>query len=78
MNIDKLIQSLSLIAPISLELQSAFYDSIVEDIYPKKYLLLKEGQVAKKIYFIKEGFARAFYFTKDVKECTSWFMGKEI
>lgn len=76
MNIDKLIQSLSLIAPISLELQNACSNYISEDSYPKKHLLLKEGQVAKRVYFIKDGFARAFYFTKNVKECTAWFMGQ--
>ena len=76
MDTDKLIRSLSLITPLSAELQKAFSNYISEDSYPKKHLLLKEGQVAKRIYFIKEGFARAFYFTKNAKECTSWFMGQ--
>jgi len=76
MDTDKLIQSLSLIAPLSAELQEAFSNYVTEDSYPKKHLLLKEGQVAKRIYFIKEGFARAFYFTKNTKECTAWFMGQ--
>lgn len=76
MDTDKLIRSLSLIAPLSAELQEAFSNYVTEDSYPKKHLLLKEGQVAKRIYFIKEGFARAFYFTKNTKECTAWFMGE--
>lgn len=76
MDTDKLIRSLSLIAPLSAELQKAFSNYVTEESYPKRHLLLKTGQVAKRIYFIKEGFARAFYFTKNVKECTAWFMGQ--
>lgn len=76
MDTDRLIRSLSLIAPLSAELQNAFSSYVTENAYPKKHLLLKAGHVAKRIYFINEGFARAFYFTKNIKECTSWFMGQ--
>lgn len=41
---------------------------------PKKHLLLKEGEICRNIYFILNGFSRAYYW-KDDKEITSWFMG---
>lgn len=76
MDVDLLIQTLGFIAPLSSELQRSLSHYVKEEYYPKKQLLLKEGQVAKKIFFIKKGFARAFYYTRDAKECTSWFMGQ--
>lgn len=76
MDVDLLIQTLNFIAPLSAELQQSLSGYVVEEPYAKKHLLLKEGQVAKKIFFIKNGFARAFYYPHDGKECTSWFMGK--
>jgi len=76
MDADLLLQTLTFIAPLSAGLQQAFAGYITEEHYPKKHLLLTEGQTAKKIFFIKEGFARAYYYTKEGKECTSWFMGQ--
>ena len=41
--------------------------------YPKKHLLLQEGQVAEYACFVIKGLARAFYML-DGKETTSRFM----
>ena len=41
----------------------------------KKEFLLTEGNICRNIYFVADGFLRAFYL-KDEKEITSWFMGK--
>lgn len=38
----------------------------------KSELLIKEGQLAKKMYFVKKGLLRTFYYDKN-KEVTSWF-----
>ncbi|MEO7215562.1 Crp/Fnr family transcriptional regulator [Mucilaginibacter sp.] len=70
-----LFQTLAFIAPLSAGLQKAFGNYIVEETYAKKHRLLDEGQVCKRVYFIKKGFARAYYLAKDGKECTCWFMG---
>jgi CRP-like cAMP-binding protein len=75
MHTDLFIRTLAFIAPLSESLQQQFARMIVREKHPKKTFLLKEGQTAKKIYFINEGFARAFYQTPDGRECTSWFMG---
>lgn len=75
MNTTYLLDTLSKIIPLSQELQSRINDILVEESFSRKHILLREGQVERKIYFIKKGFARAFYF-KDSKEYTSWFMGE--
>ena len=41
--------------------------------FPKKQLLLQEGQVADYAYFVVKGLARAYYIT-DGKEITTRFM----
>ena len=47
----------------------------MEERFPAKRIILKEGQVSQRIYFIKTGFIRAYYY-KAGKEFTSWFMGE--
>ncbi|MGY4538197.1 CRP-like cAMP-binding protein [Mucilaginibacter sp. UYNi724] len=76
MNVELLIQTLNFISPLSSELDKRFRENLREEKFPRRHLLLKEGQIANKIYFINQGFARAFYYTREGKECTSWFMGK--
>lgn len=75
MNTDLLLQTLNFIAPLSSKIQERIHEYLIEERFPKKHLLVKEGQVAKRVYFIKEGFARAFFYHDD-KESTTWFMGK--
>lgn len=74
MDTSLLIQTLNFIAPLSSKIQDRLHEYLVEEKYPKRHLLIWEGQIAKRIYFIKEGFARA-YFYHDAKERTTWFMG---
>jgi len=76
MNTDLFIRTLSFIAPLSENLQQQFARMIIREQFPKRTFLLKEGHTAQKIYFINQGFARAFYQTPEGKECTSWFMGQ--
>lgn len=48
---------------------------LVEEEVKKKSLVLKQGQVAHRIYFIKKGFVRAYY-DKGRDSFTNWFMGE--
>ncbi len=73
---DLLLQTLNMIQPLSANLQSRVLECITEKEFSKKNLLLSFGQTSSWIYFIKSGFARAYYHTRGGKECTSWFMGK--
>ncbi|TWR26771.1 Crp/Fnr family transcriptional regulator [Mucilaginibacter achroorhodeus] len=75
MNADKLLNLLNFIAPFSAALDQRFRDTLKEEHHQKGYLLLREGETSRKIYFINKGFARAFHYNGD-KECTTWFMGE--
>ena len=41
----------------------------------KNQLLLQEGQVCKKLYFVEKGIGRSYYLKKEGKEVTQWFFG---
>lgn len=68
-----LFQTLSSIAILSQPLKDAISEILVEEQVKKKSLILKQGQVAHRIYFIKQGFARAYYDKGDAT-FTNWFM----
>ncbi len=70
-----LIRYLTQIAPLNEPLQQAIIAHLKEERFSKHYVVLREGQTARKIYFIQQGFCRAFYLTAD-KEFTTWFMGR--
>jgi CRP-like cAMP-binding protein len=76
MNAELLLQTLNFISPLSQALDKRFREYLIEEKLPKKHHLLREGQTAKKIYFINSGFARAYHNTRQGRECTSWFMGQ--
>jgi CRP/FNR family transcriptional regulator, anaerobic regulatory protein len=68
-----LLKLIETIYPVSNELKADLIKSISVEQHPKKTLLLKEGEVFGKMYFIEKGLARAYYFDAG-KEVTSWFM----
>ncbi|WP_419802265.1 Crp/Fnr family transcriptional regulator [Mucilaginibacter sp.] len=75
MNSTALIQRINQIAPLSQMLEDFIVSSLKEEKFCKHDLLLKEGQVARRIYFIQTGFCRSYYL-QDGKEYTTWFMGE--
>jgi CRP-like cAMP-binding protein len=75
MEIDGLLYRLNSIAILSESLRDKIKSSLIEEQFPRKTILLKEGQVSHRIYFIKKGFIRAFYHRGN-NEFTSWFMGE--
>ena len=68
-----LFQLFNSITPISNALEERLSNTLQTKIFPKKQLLLKEGQVSNYIYFIEKGFLRSFYINHG-KEITGWFM----
>lgn len=74
MNTDALFQVLSSIKEVSPDFRRIFEPLLIEERLPKRHLLLTEGYVCRRIYFVKEGFARAYYYSGR-KEFTTWFMG---
>jgi CRP-like cAMP-binding protein len=75
MDITYLFQTLNSINILSADLQKRLQEIVIEESFTRKTLLLKEGMVAQRIYFIKKGFVRAFY-TRNGQQYTSWFMGQ--
>ncbi|WP_184550695.1 Crp/Fnr family transcriptional regulator [Mucilaginibacter sp. FT3.2] len=75
METSNLLQVLNNINILSPAIKGELQTYLVEEHYPKKSILLKQGQVSQRIYFIKQGFTRAYYH-KAGSEFTSWFMGQ--
>ncbi len=65
---------LSLIAFPPSELHDIVSQFEKENI-PKNTLLIKEGQVSKKLYFVEKGMGRSYYLKDDGKDVTQWFFG---
>jgi len=76
MNIDRLLSQLNMIAPLSESLTNRFREYLKMEVRPRRHLLLRAGDTAKKIYFINHGSARAFHYSKEGRENTTWFMGE--
>lgn len=70
----QIYNTLEMITPLSDNLKEYLNEHFKIIQLPKKHLLLKEGTICKNIYFIADGFTRAYYW-KDNKEMTSWFFG---
>ena len=63
---------LTLFPKISDQARLDFTKCISKKGFNKGDLLLKQGEICKHIYFLKEGFARGFYYHEG-KEFTLWF-----
>ncbi|WP_448702275.1 Crp/Fnr family transcriptional regulator [Mucilaginibacter sp. AW1-3] len=71
----QLLGTLNSIAILSSPLQEKIGSYLIEEEFRKKTLLLKAGQVAQRIYFVKQGFLRS-YFHQNTNQYTNWFMGQ--
>jgi CRP-like cAMP-binding protein len=65
-----IVQSISPLTPEAIATLGS-YLALVH--CPKQTLLVREGTVSDKLYFIKKGAARAYYHHQD-KEYTDWFV----
>lgn len=74
MDTTPLFQTLNSIAILSQPLKDAIACMLVEERVKRKQLILKSGQVSHRIYFIGQGFVRAYYDKGD-STFTNWFMG---
>jgi len=68
----KLIAHFRTLIPVSLELETAIYNSFHRKEVQKKEILLREYRHVRKMYFIDTGMFRTYYYHND-KEITSWF-----
>jgi CRP-like cAMP-binding protein len=71
--IEKMIEGLNRLHPMSAELIDAIKVCTIINEYPKKTIILKEGQVASYACFILKGLTRAYYISGG-NETTRLFM----
>ena len=70
---EKLLQSLNSIAPLSPSLQIHLGNLLKRNTFKKRSYLLQSGQVSNNIHFIESGLMRCFY-DRDAQEICIWFM----
>jgi len=71
-----LLETLSFIVPIPAPFQNRVNQEVITENFKRKHLLLRPGEISRRLYFIRSGFLRAFFIDENGKECTTWFMGK--
>ncbi|MGO3184450.1 MAG: Crp/Fnr family transcriptional regulator [Aequorivita sp.] len=72
MNLSDFLLSLIAFSPDELQdITSHFKKEIVS----KNTMLLKQGEISKRLYFIENGMGRSYYLKEDGKEVTQWFFG---
>src|SRR2546428_4947898 len=69
---EKLFAALSEIHPLSSSHINYLKEAVIEERFAKNQILISEGRVVDRIYFIKEGFATG-YFYNNGKKVTSIF-----
>lgn len=70
---DRLFAALQSIAPLSKETMADIDSCLAAAHYPAHTILVRDGQVADRMFFILNGALRAYYIQGD-KEYTDWFM----
>lgn len=63
--------------PLSKEIIHDLESLAMLEELPKGHLLLKEGQVAHRLYFLEKGTARTYYYHNG-KDITSWIYGENL
>jgi CRP-like cAMP-binding protein len=65
-----LLHLLETIGPLSPSLRQRLTETLKTQTFKKKEYLLREGQLAKNIYFIEQGLLRIFYLKDGVELCS--------
>ena len=71
--IERMFEAFERLHSLSNEVKQRLVEITHIQSFPKKHLLLKEGETANHAYFVFKGLARAYYIS-DGKEITSRFM----
>jgi CRP-like cAMP-binding protein len=71
-----LLETLSFIMPLPTPMQNRVKEESLIETFERKKILLEPGEIARRIYFIRSGFLRAYFIDEDGKECTTWFSTK--
>jgi CRP-like cAMP-binding protein len=66
-------QHLTAIAPLKPATISELERCLHTEEHPRNHLLVREGEMSEKMYFLLKGAARAYFFQQE-KEYTDWFV----
>lgn len=61
------------IVPFSPDELNDILSHFEKEYVQKNQVLLQEGQVCNKLYYVEQGIGRSYYLKKDGKEVTQWF-----
>ncbi len=71
-----LLETLGFLVPLPAPMQQRVNKEAITQNFNRKHLLLKPGETARRLYFIRSGFLRTYFIDDQGKECTTWFLGK--
>lgn len=72
MNLSEFLLSLIAFSPAELlDITSHFEKENIS----KDTMLIEQGEISKKLYFVEKGMGRSYYLKEDGKEVTQWFFG---
>ena len=63
------------LVPFSQDELNDILSHFEKEYVQKNQVLIKEGQVCHKLYFVEKGMGRSYYLKEDGKEVTQWFFG---
>ena len=72
MNLSEFLHSL---IPFSTEELADITSHFKKENISKNTMLIEQGQISKKLYFVEKGMGRSYYLKEDGKEVTQWFFG---
>jgi CRP-like cAMP-binding protein len=71
-----LLQVLGGITPISANFQQRLQEQLATEHFSQRHYLLRPGEIARRLYFIRKGLFRAFTLDRNGKQTTSWFFSQ--
>jgi CRP-like cAMP-binding protein len=69
-----LLQVLGSITPLPAPFQQRVTEQTLTETYATREILLRPGDTARRIYFVKQGFLRAYFIDEKGNQCTTWFV----
>ena len=73
---EEVLHLLGHITPLPAPFQQRIREQLVTEPYPARHILLSPGEISRRVYYIRQGFLRAYFIDKEGKQHTTWFMAK--
>jgi CRP-like cAMP-binding protein len=70
----EVLQVMGHIAPLPAPFQQRLKEELYTESFKARHILLRPGDIARRVYYIKQGFLRAYFIDQSGKKHTTWFM----